>query len=26
VANAVVRAGGPVVTRLPFARAGLVSA
>jgi isoquinoline 1-oxidoreductase subunit beta len=26
VANAVVRAGGPAVTRLPFARAGLVSA
>ncbi|MEO5689633.1 MAG: xanthine dehydrogenase family protein molybdopterin-binding subunit [Burkholderiaceae bacterium] len=26
VANAVARAGGPVVTRLPFARAGLVSA
>jgi isoquinoline 1-oxidoreductase beta subunit len=26
VANAVVRAGGPVVTRLPFARAGIVSA
>jgi isoquinoline 1-oxidoreductase beta subunit len=26
VANAVVRAGGPVVTRLPFARAGLVAA
>jgi len=26
VANAVVRAGGPVVARLPFARAGLVSA
>ena len=26
VANAIVRAGGPVVTRLPFARAGLVSA
>jgi len=26
VANAVVRAGGPAVTRLPFARAGLVQA
>jgi isoquinoline 1-oxidoreductase beta subunit len=26
VANAVARAGGPAVTRLPFARAGLVSA
>ncbi|MCK9684236.1 xanthine dehydrogenase family protein molybdopterin-binding subunit [Scleromatobacter humisilvae] len=26
VANAIVRAGGPGVTRLPFARAGLVSA
>jgi len=26
VANAVVRAGGPMVTRLPFARAGLVQA
>ena len=26
VANAVVRAGGPAVTRLPFARAGIVSA
>jgi isoquinoline 1-oxidoreductase beta subunit len=26
VANAIVRAGGPVVTRLPFARAGLVQA
>ncbi len=26
VANAIVRAGGPAVTRLPFARAGLVSA
>jgi len=26
VANAVARAGGPTVTRLPFARAGLVSA
>ncbi len=25
VANAVVRAGGPVVTRLPFARAGIVA-
>ena len=26
VANAIVRAGGPAVTRLPFARSGLVSA
>ncbi len=26
VANAIVRVGGPVVTRLPFARSGLVSA
>jgi isoquinoline 1-oxidoreductase beta subunit len=26
VANAIVRAGGPAVTRLPFSRAGLVSA
>jgi isoquinoline 1-oxidoreductase beta subunit len=26
VANAVVRAGGPAITRLPFARAGIVSA
>ena len=26
VANAIVRAGGPVVTRLPFTRAGIVSA
>ena len=26
VANAVARAGGPAVTRLPLARAGLISA
>jgi len=26
VANAVLRAGGPAVTRLPFTRAGIVSA
>ncbi len=26
VANAVVRAGGPMVTRLPFTRSGIVSA